>query len=147
MKKTILFSGLLILAFIANAQSGPAKERIESARIAYITKKVELTPDQAQQFWPIYNEFLAKRAEMRNELRQMRGNKQLKEMSEEEQTAILNKSLEIKEREAKLEKDYSKKLLKVISPAQLIALHQAEREFKELLLEKIGERRGERKGN
>ncbi|QCK15867.1 Spy/CpxP family protein refolding chaperone [Mangrovivirga cuniculi] len=147
MKRSIIFFGLLMLVFVASAQSGPAKERIESARIAYITKKVELTPDQAQQFWPIYNEFLAKRAEMRNELREMRGSKRLKEMSEKEQTAILNKSLEIKEREAKLEKDYSKKLLKIISPAQLISLQQAEREFKELLLERIGDRANKRRRN
>ncbi|NMM47997.1 Spy/CpxP family protein refolding chaperone [Marinigracilibium pacificum] len=147
MRYILLFFGLIIIGYSGLAQDGPAKERIESARIAYITNKVDLTPEQAQQFWPVYNQFLHERASLRNELRDLRGNRRLNELSEEEQKQLLDKNLEIKVKEAELEKKYSDKLLKLISPAQLIELHQAEREFKELLLERIGERARRRQNN
>ena len=32
------------------------KERLESFRIQFITKKLDLTPAEAEKFWPVYNE-------------------------------------------------------------------------------------------
>lgn len=35
--------------------SGLTRQEIESQKIAYFTQELELTPDEAQKFWPIYN--------------------------------------------------------------------------------------------
>ncbi len=35
------------------------QSRIESQKIAFITQKLDLSPSEAQQFWPIYNEYQA----------------------------------------------------------------------------------------
>jgi len=32
------------------------RERLESFRIQFITKKLDLTPAEAEKFWPLYNE-------------------------------------------------------------------------------------------
>jgi hypothetical protein len=41
-----------------NAQGdGSKRENIESMKIAYLTKKLNLTPDEAQKFWPVFNQF------------------------------------------------------------------------------------------
>ena len=59
MKKYILFLVvfLSITTFVSAQRGGGGKNRMESYRIAYITDKLSLTPEEAQRFWPIYNQF------------------------------------------------------------------------------------------
>ena len=38
----------------------PTKEKIKAMKISYITSELDLSPKEAQVFWPIYNEFEAK---------------------------------------------------------------------------------------
>ena len=55
----ILFFLLLHVYFCA-AQEDIDKEGddIKAVRIAYITNQLKLTPDEAQKFWPVYNNYL-----------------------------------------------------------------------------------------
>ena len=46
-------------------QPGERREKMEAQKIAFITKQLELTPDEAKVFWPVYNEYDAKRLELR----------------------------------------------------------------------------------
>jgi hypothetical protein len=57
---------LFILAFLLGMQftyaqvpddNQPKKEQLEALYTAYITQKLELTPEEAQAFWPIHSEF------------------------------------------------------------------------------------------
>jgi hypothetical protein len=47
---------LLFLFQLSFGQDRDARQKIESARIALITERLGLTPEQAEKFWPIYNE-------------------------------------------------------------------------------------------
>ncbi len=51
----ILF--LFLSAYICAAQPGP--QRLEDLKIAYITRELNLNPAEAQNFWPVYNNFIA----------------------------------------------------------------------------------------
>src|SRR5665213_1742914 len=64
MKKFLLYFFFIIAGFGVQAQNG---NRLEALKIAYITKKMDLSPEEAQKFWPIYNLYAA-------ELRQTRQN-------------------------------------------------------------------------
>ncbi len=46
------------------------RQKVEAARIGLISQRLGLTPEQAEKFWPIYNEFTQKRMEKRQEFRQ-----------------------------------------------------------------------------
>ena len=46
----------LIFSMILGAQN-PKEEQIKTLRIGFITKSLNLTSQEAQQFWPIYNEY------------------------------------------------------------------------------------------
>ncbi len=58
---------LLILLFIISGSFSILKaqvpdeetraEKIQSLKIAFITQKLQLTPDEAQKFWPVYNQY------------------------------------------------------------------------------------------
>lgn len=61
---TILVSALLVLSAQASAQNNNGmgdfakqwQERLESEKIAFLTKEMSLTPKEAQTFWPLYNQ-------------------------------------------------------------------------------------------
>ena len=57
MKKIIIVCLSIILSVSAFAQQG---KRIEAMRIAFITQRLNLTSEEAQQFWPVYNQFSEK---------------------------------------------------------------------------------------
>ena len=40
-----------------------AQERLQSEHIAYLTQELELTPEEAQAFWPVYNQAQAEQKE------------------------------------------------------------------------------------
>ena len=54
---TSLFTLISLTAIAQNeiekAMNGPAAQRIRSMRVAFITDKLQLTPEQSQQFWPL----------------------------------------------------------------------------------------------
>src|SRR6188508_3665841 len=127
---TILFFSLMTLAAFAQDDELPqpqdqkVRDKIEAARIAYITDQLELTPAEAEKFWPIYREFAEKRREIRQQLRQTR--KANPNQSDEE---LVNQQFKAKQQELDLEKDYSGRLIKVISAQKLRSLPQAEKNF------------------
>ena len=70
MKKTLFILVVGILSFQTSfSQQGPAHERAdrggrdggmaESLKIAYITKELNLTTNEAEKFWPVYNAYQA----------------------------------------------------------------------------------------
>jgi UDP-N-acetylglucosamine:LPS N-acetylglucosamine transferase len=68
MKNSILYLLLLVIAMPALAQKGGKssynKEKLESAKIAFITKRLDLTPKQAEKFWPLYNQHYKNKKEL-----------------------------------------------------------------------------------
>ena len=138
---TILFFGLMSIPAFAQDDELPqpqdqkVRDKIEAARIAYITDQLQLTPAEAEKFWPIYREFADKRREIRRELRDARvGNP--KQTDEE----LVDQQFKAKQKELDLEKDYSGRLIKVISAQKLRSLPQAERKFRQMILEQIQRR-------
>ena len=102
-----------------------------------ITERLELTPAQAEKFWPIYHEFGKQRQEIRRDFDQARRNFDPNKASEEENKKMLEMANQVKERQLKLEREYSERILKVISTRQLNNLRKAENDFKEMLLRRI----------
>jgi hypothetical protein len=57
---------------------------------------------------------------------------------------LVDLNLRLKQQEVDLEKDYSGKLLKVISAQKLRTLPEAERKFRQMILDQIQRRQGQR---
>jgi hypothetical protein len=140
--KSLAFVLILCLVTLSGfAQNKKALEKIESARIALITERLELTPAQAEKFWPLYREYNMQRKQLRQEFRQMRQELDLKELSDEKSEEFMQKRLEWKQTELNLEKKYAERLSEVISSKQLLRLRSAEEEFQRRLLERIQQQR------
>ena len=122
--------------------SGRRLEKIEAARVAFLTNRLNLTPEQAQKFWPLYNEFDARRRTLRK--RSSGRTADLATLADNQLPGAFDDLFAARQEELNLEKEYATKLQKAISLRQLMVLYRAEREFTKLLLKKIEERRGPR---
>jgi len=150
MKKLLLISFYLLTVSIAFAQDQEpdptvqdpkVQERIKNLRIAYISDKLGLTPDQAEKFWPVYREFSDQRRELRMEFAKSRREFNAQNPTPAEQEEQVRLGLELKQKELDLEKDYSGRLMKIISAQQMLNLRKAEGDFQRMILQQVQQRR------
>jgi len=142
--KTLFTLFFVFAAAGAFAQDPEAIKKIESARIALITERLELTPEQAEKFWPLYREYTSRREELRKEYLDARRSVRQENMTEEESKRLLDKGLELKEKQVSLDKVYSERFNNVITSRQLLQLRKAEDDFRQMLLDRIERRRDQR---
>ena len=84
MKKLIPILVLLI-SFSGFAQRGAKmNERIKAQKTAFITERLSLTADEAEKFWPIYNEIETKKKALRKKSTLKRKEKHPDELTEKE---------------------------------------------------------------
>lgn len=128
------------------ARPGQAKERIESAKIGFITRELQLTPDEAKAFWPVYNgmEVELKRANrdpLNEGLKTVRGEGGIDNLSDAQARELLAEVEKVAgEREA-IRRKYQKEFLKVLPPQKVLKLHVAERKFKQEVMERLRDAR------
>ncbi len=146
--KHLFFITLIISGFCTSAaaqqDADRRNEKVQSIRIAIFTEVLQLTPDEAQGFWPVYNEYLDKREAL---VQQYRPAKQLDFMSDSEVEEQIKLHFERQQRELDLEKEVFQKLRKVLPVRKIAKVPEAERRFRESLLKKLQEAREERRSN
>ncbi len=116
-------------------------ERLKSQKVAFLTKQIDLTTSEAQEFWPVYNEFSEKMDELRHKAKEniINLHKTLDSLSEAEKEAAIDKHIEFEVKEAKLEKEYHEKFKEILSIDKVIKLYEAEHEFKKKMLKLLRE--------
>lgn len=147
MRKWIFSIALVFIApAVLQAQPRPERgdgERVKAMRTAFITNKLQLTPEEAQQFWPLYNQFEAEQKKIRD--RYVPG-KDVMSMSDAEAEKFLNSHLEMEQELLNLRKDYFQRIKKVLPVRKVAMLPRLEREFREELLENLQQIRASRAG-
>jgi len=136
-KITLLLIFIVSLSF---AQGGmrEKKEKIKALKIAYITEQLELTSDEAQKFWPVYNTFDDKQFELKhNKMKAIVNqfeNGGIDKLTEKEASELITKMDDYEDEMHTLKKKYLKDLLKVLPAKKVIKLKKAEDEFNRKLL-------------
>jgi hypothetical protein len=118
------------------------REVIEAQKVAFFTRSLELSPEEARIFWPVYDEFTAKRDKIvtqKNSLTQDAGNK-LERMTEKELEELGDKLVELDLMEAQLKMEYHKEFKKVLPPSKVVRLYYTENRFKNYLLNQLRSR-------
>ena len=137
----------LLNTLTGNAQNrkfGPAKqsERIDAQKVAFITDQLQLTPDEAQKFWPVYNQFNAEKEDLNKEFIQLNNKFRKNEdiMTDKDAVELSDSYIRHSQKMVDLQKEYHIKLKEVLPPKKLLKLYNVEREFQRLLLKRLGER-------
>lgn len=132
--------GLVFMAQVASAQDdGSGRQKIEAAKIGLITNRLNLTTDQAPQFWAIYNEYNAKKQELNRRVRQLNNAPARTSLNDEQLVNGLREVNSTKQKLADLDDEYMGRFLKVITPAQLAELYKTEQMFNKMLLNKLNQ--------
>jgi len=142
MKKVLTFA-LIIIGFTAIAQNKnkqDARSKLDAARIALITDRLGLTPEQAQQFWPIYNEYAEQRLSIQQEFRQLRKGMDMENLTDEQGRKLVEARMTGKQKQLDLENRYSERLMKVINTRQLMSLKKAEDDFRAMIIRRLERR-------
>lgn len=123
----------------ANAQRRSEEEikKIQDAKVAIITNRLNLTPEQSTGFWPMYNEYSQKRREIHRAQRKIINDKKAEGQNDEAVLNNLKEVQELRQKELDLEKEYQNKFLKVITASQVIELYKAERTFNDMLIQRL----------
>jgi len=122
------------------------KEKLESARIAFITNRLSLTPNQAEKFWPLYNQNMEKRSELMREMTRI-NRTDTQNLSDNRANELIDRKLEIQQSLLDIEKSFMKEITTVISPTQALQLGGVNRDFTRQLYRMQGESRGGRHNN
>ncbi|MHA7128257.1 hypothetical protein [Algoriphagus namhaensis] len=140
MKKTIVSILLVLLALSTFAQRPEriSREQLESARIAFITTRLNLTPDQAQIFWPVYNQFNDERSEKLRQIASLSDNQN--ELSEEEAKRRIQKRFDIQKAMISDEMAFVERAAEILSYKQILVLNQINKDFTRQLFQR--QRRG-----
>jgi hypothetical protein len=118
-------------------------EKLTAYKIAFFTQRLDLTPAEAEKFWPLYNDFSARKNKLQaDRIALMRYASQNEtNMSQGELSSTADKLAQTFVDEASLVVSFNNDLKKVLPPAKVIKLFQIENQYKQQLLRELNQRR------
>ena len=144
MKKTITLLFLFVCT-ISFAQDFERKaDRVKALRVAFISSRLDLTAQEAEKFWPVFNKFSDSQMDLHLQKRQLMlklkpGN--TAGMSDAATLKLLNESENIDADLENKKRQFVKDLQGIISPQKILLLKKLEEDFKSTLLKKFNDRR------
>lgn len=131
----IIFLFLLLIGGLAVAQDN--RDKIESMRVAYLTKELDLSSKEAQTFWPVYNDYLDQLESLRKIRRQQLKKISPEQMNEKEAEQYIDSEIGFRLREAEIQKQYYSRFKQVLPVKKAALLIRAEENFKRELIKQL----------
>jgi len=147
MKRTIILTLLILVAAAGFSQGPPGpppfdEEKIEALRIAFLTRYLDLSSDEAQKFWPVYNKMQDELKVILDKEKDLRNGKKIDEMSDEELAKMINSHFDNEQKLLDIKKKYAEEFKKVLSLKKVALLADAENEFKRVMLKHARDKQG-----
>jgi hypothetical protein len=109
------------------------ERRVENVKINYIRSRLNLPPDEAARFFPLYQEY-------QQELFNVRKLKRQNNLNAADGTEQINKELMYENEIVQIKIKFNNAFLKVLAPDKVSELYKAEREFNDELVRQLSER-------
>lgn len=123
-----------------NEQRKKDWERLQAEKIAFITQELDLTPEEAQMFWPVYNqcwkEVLASHKATREAFAAIRG-KQADNLSDKEMEKKLDAYIQASLHSNQVLVDWYPKFKEVLPIRKVAKLYQAEEAFQQRMINNL----------
>lgn len=153
--KTKLFIVVAIVIFalgadVANAQQrrpqAPDGKRIEAVKVAFFTRQMKLTPDEAKVFWPLYDQYQMALEEQKHERRQKQEDvrERLEDLSDDQINTIIDSRLSQAEIALSARKTFITAIRKELAPVKVAMFFRAEDQFQREMMERVKENRDNR---
>lgn len=119
------------------------REKYRAEKVAFLTEKLDLTPSEAQRFWPVYNELEKDRWETqkaRRELEEKIREVEENNLSENEIIQLTRDYSSSVKKEGELYIKYNEEFLKILPPEKVLKLYRYENEFRMYMIRKFRDR-------
>lgn len=139
-KKPMIMNKILFITFfflmttqVSYGQKNK-RDKIKTLKIAYLTEKLELTPNEAENFWPIYNTYFKKNRQIRRSRNKILFQNTKTELNENLANENLQQLIAIEKRQYENKIQLITDLKNVLSSKKIIGLFVAEKDFNKKLL-------------
>lgn len=142
--KKIYILAFVFLALLKNTQAQEnRREEIESFRIAFFTRQLNLTSEEAKKFWPVYNEMQAEMQKLQKErkMRHRDARDNMDNLSDAELEKVINDEMASRQKELDIEKKYHDRFKAILSMKKLAQYYRAQEGFKRELIRKLQDQR------
>lgn len=119
------------------------KEKMETFKIAYLTRELSLTSDEAKVFWPVYDEYSKELEVLRDSKMKQRNDamRNFDQLTSNELERLVDDEIISRQQELDIQKKYHVKFKSTLPVQKVARLYIAEQNFKRKLLEKMRENR------
>ncbi|MEM9986045.1 MAG: hypothetical protein AAF804_13215 [Bacteroidota bacterium] len=126
-----------------------ARDQLEAFKIAFFTRRLSLTPNEAKRFWPVYNNYARETEELRSAERglQNRMKEVYRDGTDAELEKLSDEYIELQRKEFQIRAKYHRQFKLVLPIRKVVQLYRAEADFKKELLQEIRRRRQDRLRN
>lgn len=141
MKKIVFMFFLLILEYQFTCAQSPnndepfkrrleaKKQEIEVAKKQFITTRINLSAEQSDKFWGIYDIYIQEKIKLKRNIRRITRNNISVAASDEQLSKTIDEMIDLKQQEIDLEKKLKTDILKIINIRQLAELYRSEQDF------------------
>lgn len=132
----------LFLIFSSNSfaqEFSDKNEAIAAMKVSFITRKLNLTPKEAQSFWPVYNQYEEELENLRKNHRKMMNEAKddFSQISDADVEKMVDEQINFRQKEIDVLKKFHPNFKKVLSVKKVALLYKAEEEFKRHLIKQI----------
>ena len=148
MKRIVIFLFIIIILPVTKSQAQNTNlEKLNNYKIGFFTKRLNLTSEEAEKFWPVYNEYQVQRNQI--QLEKMKINRTFNQnestLNDKQLEEMGDRYVDLLVQESGLAVTFHKKLKTVLSPAKVIMYYQAENQYKVQLLNELQNQRQQQK--
>lgn len=132
----------------SNKCQGDWKQKMMSEKIAFLTIEMGITPEEAQEFWPVYNEIDKKKDEvMRKVFHEFKALEDgvAANKSEKEISKLLDAYLDALEEQSKVEQKAKEQFEEVLPVEKLAKLYISEEKFRRQHIRRLHSKPAENK--
>jgi len=130
---------MLMFPVIRSAAQNPNLEKLNAYKIGFFTRRLNLTSQEAEKFWPVYNDYQKQKNIIQQEkvtlIRNFNQNEST--LSDNQLAEIGDKLIAYIVQESSLAVTFHKELKEVLPPAKVIRFYQVENQYKAQLLNEL----------
>lgn len=141
--RNLLWIPVLLIGFYVQAQDN-ARDKIKTLKVAFLTERLSLSSQEAQLFWPVYNDHEEFMEAMRRKERRQMAMRMMdaSDLNNQEAEELLDELMALHTEKLEANKTYLNEVRQVLSAKKTLLLIKAEEDFKKRLLQQVQKRRG-----
>lgn len=114
-------------------------EKYRSEKVAFLTTNLNLTPEEAQKFWPVYNQMDKEKSDAQQKRRELEHKVRDagESLSDNDIIKLTREFAGNMKNEGALMEKYNEQYLQILPPKKVLKLYQVENEFRMYMFKKF----------